>query len=37
MDRAELRDIQGAAPDEVVRCDNCGAIVVRKPVPGSSA
>ena len=29
MDRAELRDIQGAAPDEVMRCDNCGAIVVR--------
>jgi uncharacterized protein len=29
MDRAELRDIQSAAPDEVVRCDNCGAIVVR--------
>ncbi len=29
MDRAELRDIQGAAPDDVVRCDNCGAIVVR--------
>jgi hypothetical protein len=29
MDRSELRDIQGAAPDEVVRCDNCGAIVVR--------
>jgi hypothetical protein len=29
MDRSELRDIQGAAPDDVVRCDNCGAIVVR--------
>ncbi|MDL5156770.1 zinc ribbon domain-containing protein [Actinomycetospora termitidis] len=29
MDRAELRTIQGAAPDEVVRCENCGAIVVR--------
>jgi predicted nucleic acid-binding Zn-ribbon protein len=36
MDRAELRDIQGAAPDEVVRCDNCGAIVVRAaPKSGS--
>jgi predicted nucleic acid-binding Zn-ribbon protein len=29
MDRSELRDIQGAAPDDVVRCENCGAIVVR--------
>nr|WP_218890973.1 C4-type zinc ribbon domain-containing protein [Actinomycetospora corticicola] len=29
MDRNELREIQAAAPDEVVRCENCGAIVVR--------
>ncbi|WP_018335800.1 zinc ribbon domain-containing protein [Actinomycetospora chiangmaiensis] len=29
MDRSELREIQGAAPDDVVRCENCGAIVVR--------
>lgn len=29
IDRSELRDIQAAAPDEVVRCENCGAIVVR--------
>jgi uncharacterized protein len=29
MDRSELRDVQGAAPDDVVRCENCGAIVVR--------
>jgi uncharacterized protein len=29
MDRNELREIQGAAPDDVVRCENCGAIVVR--------
>ena len=36
MDRAELRDIQGAAPDEVVRCDNCGAIVVRAAPKSSS-
>ncbi|MEJ2871777.1 C4-type zinc ribbon domain-containing protein [Actinomycetospora sp. OC33-EN08] len=29
MDRSELRTIQGSDPDEVVRCENCGAIVVR--------
>jgi len=29
MDRSELRDVQAAAPDDVVRCENCGAIVVR--------
>lgn len=29
MDRSELRDVQGAASDDVVRCENCGAIVVR--------
>ncbi|MDF2977989.1 MAG: hypothetical protein K0S40_2717 [Actinomycetospora sp.] len=29
MDRSELRDIAAAAPDEVVRCEQCGAIVVR--------
>jgi predicted nucleic acid-binding Zn-ribbon protein len=29
MDRSELRDITAAAPDEVVRCEQCGAIVVR--------
>jgi predicted nucleic acid-binding Zn-ribbon protein len=29
MDRSELRDIAAAAPDDVVRCEQCGAIVVR--------
>ena len=29
MDRSEVRDIAAAAPDEVVRCEQCGAIVVR--------
>lgn len=29
MDRSELRDVTAAAPDEVVRCEQCGAIVVR--------
>ncbi|MBV9831174.1 MAG: hypothetical protein JOZ82_06220 [Marmoricola sp.] len=29
MDRSELRDVQAAAPDDVVRCENCAAIVVR--------
>lgn len=29
MDRSELRDITAAAPDDVVRCEQCGAIVVR--------
>ena len=29
MDRSELGRVQGAAADEVVRCDQCGAIVVR--------
>ena len=29
MDRSELRDVAAAAPDEVVRCEQCGAIVVR--------
>jgi uncharacterized protein len=29
MDRSELRDIAAAAPDDVVRREQCGAIVVR--------
>lgn len=29
IDRSELRDIAAAAPDDVVRCEQCGAIVVR--------
>lgn len=31
MDRSELGRITGAPADEVVRCDQCGAIVVRSP------
>lgn len=29
MDRSELGRVQGAAADDVVRCEQCGAIVVR--------
>lgn len=29
MDRSELRNVAAAAPDDVVRCEQCGAIVVR--------
>ncbi len=29
MDRSELGRVQASAPDEVVRCDECGAILVR--------
>jgi predicted nucleic acid-binding Zn-ribbon protein len=29
MDRSEFGRVQAAPPDEVVRCDNCGAVVVR--------
>jgi predicted nucleic acid-binding Zn-ribbon protein len=34
MDRSEVRDIAAAAPDEVVRCEECGAILVRTAESG---
>jgi hypothetical protein len=34
LDRSAIGHIKDAAPDEVVRCDECGAILVRTPESG---
>lgn len=34
LDRSAISDIKGAAEDEVVTCDNCGAILVRTQESG---
>ena len=34
LDRSAINHIKDAAPDEVVRCDECGAILVRTPESG---
>jgi uncharacterized protein len=34
LDRTAIGHIRDAAPDEVVRCDECGAILVRTPESG---
>jgi uncharacterized protein len=34
LDRTAIMHIKDAAPDEVVRCDECGAILIRTPESG---
>lgn len=34
LDRSAIMHIKEAAPDEVVRCDECGAILIRTPESG---
>src|SRR5262249_13617190 len=34
LDRTAIANIRGAAPEEVVRCEECGAILVRTPESG---
>ncbi|MGK5632225.1 zinc ribbon domain-containing protein [Streptomyces sp. URMC 123] len=34
LDITELNDVRAAAPDAVVRCENCGRILVRTPESG---
>ncbi len=34
LDRTALSDLRGAAPDEIVHCEECGVILVRTPESG---
>ncbi|MEZ5097793.1 MAG: C4-type zinc ribbon domain-containing protein [Nocardioides sp.] len=34
LDPAELADIRSAAPDEVLRCEECQRILIRTPESG---